>query len=445
MFIEFTVGNYRSFFAPMTLSLEATTLQSAEKTLDEQNVFQSGDLRLLRSAAIYGANASGKSNLIRAMAFMRKFVLQSAKESQAGEPTGIERFRLNTAARQEPALFQIIFIMEGRQYRYGFEIDEQRVRSEWLYHKTQRETRLFLREGQQFELSGPFVKEGKGIETRTRDNALFLSVVAQFNGPIAANILKWFRTGFNVISGLEDVGYLHFTLQRFETDETFRQRVLDFIRLADVGITDVTLETRLLAEMPMPDEIREFIQRLAKTEKSNENGPFIKQIVTQHPVFDAEHHLVGQEAFSMEEQESAGTQKIFNLSGPLWDTLEQGKVLIIDEIEARLHPLLTLELMRLFNSPQTNPNNAQLIFATHDTGLLGSSLLRRDQIWFTEKDSYGATNLYSLAELQVRNDAAFDKQYIAGHYGAIPCIGGLRSLFEGLAPAAEAETQRVAE
>ena len=195
----------------------------------------------------------------------------------------------------------------------------------------------------------------------------------------------------------------------------------------------------------MPDEIREFIQRLAKTEKSNENGPFIKQIVTQHPVFDAEHNLVGQEAFSMEEQESAGTRKIFNLSGPLWDTLEQGKVLIIDEIEARLHPLLTLELMRLFNSPQTNPNNAQLIFATHDTGLLGPSLLRRDQIWFTEKDRYGATNLYSLAELQVRNDAAVDKQYIAGRYGAIPFIGGLRFLFEELVHDAEAETQRVAE
>lgn len=132
----------------------------------------------------------------------------------------------------------------------------------------------------------------------------------------------------------------------------------------------------------------------------------------------------------MEKQESQGTQKIFNLSGPLLDTLEGGKLLVIDEIEARLHSFITRAVIQLFNSPQTNPRNAQLVFATHDTSLLSHRFFRRDQIWFTEKDQYGATDMYSLAELQVRNDASFDKDYIAGKYGAIPFIGGLHSLFE---------------
>ncbi len=433
MLIEFTVGNYRSFLTPMTLSLEATKLRANEKMLDEQNVFRSGDLSLLRSAAIYGANASGKSNLISAMAFMKNFVLHSAKDSQTGEPTGIERFRLSTMSLQEPALFQIIFALGDKCYRYGFEIDDKIVRAEWLYHTTKRETRLFMRQGDQFELSGPFVKEGRGLENRTRDNALFLSVVAQFNGAIAMMILRWFRTKLNIISGLEDVGYFNFTLQRFEKDAVFRQRVLDFIHLADVGITDVRVETKSLTDALLPDEVRELLQHLATAKGISETEPFIKSLKTSHPIFDSEHNLVGQETFDMEKQESEGTQKIFSLSGPLLDTLEQGKVLVIDELEARLHPLLTLEIIRLFNSAETNPHNAQLIFATHDTGLLSQSLLRRDQIWFTEKDKYGATDLYSLAELNVRNDAAFEKQYITGRYGAIPFIGGLRTLFEGIA------------
>lgn len=438
MLIEFSIGNYRSFYPLMTLSMEATKLRAHNKELDEHSVFQSGNLSLLRSAAIYGANASGKSNLIQAISFMRNFVLHSAKDSQAGEPTRVECFRLNTAARQEPASFQIIFYLNGKRYRYGFEMDDKRVQAEWLYHTVQRETRLFMRQGDQFELSGPFAREGRGLEERTRDNALFLSVVAQFNGALAIAILKWFRTKLNVISGLADEGYAGFTLKRFEEDTIFRQRVLEFVRLADVGIMEVIVETQSLANAAIPDEVRELIQQWAKIKGIVESETSVKRLKTTHPLFDSSRNSIGQEVFDMEEQESAGTQKIFSLSGPLLDTLEQGKVLVIDEMEARLHPLLTLEIIRLFNSSQTNPHNAQLIFATHDTGLLDPELLRRDQVWFTEKDKYGATDLYSLAELNERNDASFDKHYITGRYGAIPFIGGLRGLFEEIAYGAEA-------
>ncbi|MBU1661812.1 MAG: ATP-binding protein, partial [Chloroflexi bacterium] len=138
---------------------------------------------------------------------------------------------------------------------------------------------------------------------------------------------------------------------------------------------------------------------------------------------------IGQAPFELGE-ESEGTQKFFYLLGPLLDALENGNILMIDELEARLHPKLTRELVRMFNSPQTNPHNAQLIFATHDAGLLGEYLLRRDQIWFTEKNRYGATELYSLAEMKERNDASFEKNYLLGRYGAIPYISGLRAFLE---------------
>lgn len=436
MLIEFSVGNYRSFHAPVTLSMQAAKLSAGDKTVDENNVFRVDDLELLRSAAIYGANASGKSNLIRAMDFMRHQVLQSSKETQAGEPTGVERFRLSTATQDQPSYFQVIFYLDGRRYRYGFEMDEHHVRAEWLYHAAQRESRLFIREGNQYDISSVF-REGRGLEGRTRDNALFLSVVAQFNGQLATTVLSWFRKRFNIVSGLEDHAYSAYTMRRFNRDETFRERVLDFVREADLGISDVSIDTQPFTESQAPEELRYIVDQLARVlyeraprkQKSGEEL-LVRGIKTAHKVFDQEHGLAGWETFDMEEQESHGAQKIFNLAGPLVDTLENGKVLVIDEMEVRLHPSITQAIIELFNLPQTNPRHAQLIFASHDTGLLSNRLFRRDQIWFTEKDRYGATDLYSLAELQERNTALFDKNYIAGKYGAIPFIGGLRALFE---------------
>ncbi len=429
MLVEFSVGNYRSFHAPVTLSMQAAKLRASDKRLDEHNVFQADRLSLLRSAAIYGANASGKSNLIQAMAFMRRFVLQSSRESQAGEPTGVERFRLSTATRGEPSCFQIIFRLNDRRYRYGFEIDEEQVRAEWLYHTGQRETRLFIREGAQYDISSVF-KLGHGLTERTRNNALFLSVAAQFNVQLAMALLKWFRQGFNIISGLDDTAYAGFTLRRFDTDESFRQRVLAFVREADLGIADIHVERLSLAEAPIPEEVQYLLARVVREQGRSGEELLVSRPKTTHQVFNSEQGVAGWETFDMEKQESQGTQKIFSLSGPLLDTLEGGKLLVIDEMEARLHPFITRAVIQLFNSPHTNPRNAQLVFATHDTSLLSHRFFRRDQIWFTEKNQYGATDMYSLAELQVRNDASFDKDYIAGKYGAIPFIDGLHSLFE---------------
>ena len=434
MLVEFSVGNFRSFYEPVTLSMQAAKLRASDKRLDQENVFQVDGQRLLRSAAIYGANASGKSNLIRAMQFMRDFVLHSSKESQAEEPIDVERFRLSTATLDSPAYFQIVFYLGDRRYRYGFEVDEYRVCSEWLYHARQRETRLYVREGQQFDLSSVF-KEGWGLEKRTRENALLLSVVAQFNGELAMALLGWFRTRLRIVSGLSDALYGPLTMERFEADEAFRQQVLAFVREADLAISSIDVERRAYGKVPVSLEPHGWIDRLPASYPGKmalrETQPAIARVTTRHQVFDRGHNPTGWETFDLIAQESEGTQKIFYLCGPLMETLDQGRVLIIDEMEARLHPFITRAIIRLFHSPQTNPRDAQLIFATHDTSLLDRRRFRRDQIWFAEKDKYGATDLYSLAELQVRNDASFDKDYVAGKYGAVPFIGGLRALFEG--------------
>ena len=426
MLIEFSVGNFRSFYTPVTLSMLASKLRESD-ALDRDAVFHAGRWSLLRSAAVFGANASGKSNLIRALSFMKRFVLDSATRLQVGDSTRVSRFALFPQAKQEPAMFQIVFMVEGVQYRYGFELDEQRVRSEWLYRTVQREARMFVREDDEFDIAVSLRKEARGVERLTRENALFLSVLAQFNSATAGSILQWFRDKLGVISGISDENYLPYTLQRIEEDKQFQDRVRALIRLADVGITDVWIETIPFQDDAVPAKLRLLFEKLAELEDDSVPEA-LKRAKMTHPLF--ENGLpAGKIDFDIDE-ESAGTQKFLALLGPVIDTLERGGILAIDEFEASLHPLLTRELVRLFNSPIANAHQAQFIFATHDVELLSEQLLRRDQIWFTEKSRYGETELYSLAEMKERKDASYLKNYLLGRYGAVPYLGGLRSYLE---------------
>ncbi len=423
MLIAFNVGNYRSFKQIVTFSMMSTKLTSKNKELDQNNVFPiTSSLNLLKSAAIYGANAGGKSNLIKAMSFMRHFVLTSSKESLSTEPIPVESFRLSTETESKPSLFEMIFFLEGKRYRYGFEADTRRVHSEWLYHTRQKETNLFLREGNQFELSSVF-KEGKGLEARTRDNALFLSVVAQFNGIIAQSIQNWFKQ-VNFISGLSDKGYQGFTLNSM-ANNTLRDNIISFVKQLDVDISDIIVEKTVIESddhfpKELPQELKSFLLNQTK-------GSSAFNVKTLHRKYNNENSYIAFEEFDVQD-ESEGTQKLIFVSGPLLDTLQSGKVLIVDELDARLHPKMTASIIKLFNSNITNPKKAQLIFATHDVNLLDHNFFRRDQIWFTEKNKYGVTDLYSLAEYRVRNDASFEKDYIAGRYGAIPFIGSTYQL-----------------
>ena len=423
MLIEFTVGNYRSFKDPAMLSLIATKIISQDKQLDEENVIEvPGGLNLLTSAAVYGANASGKSNLVEAINFMRLFVLGSAEGTRATGGIRVEPFRLSTETVSRPSYFEIVFIAGDHQYRYGFEASRERVHREWLYHVPSiREARLFERDGEHITLSGVF-REGRGLEEKTRPNALFLSVVAQFNGDTARTIANWFLD-LDVISGLDDTWLRDTTLSLWDDPEGLAQ-VARFVRGLDLSIEDLELEQ----DQRLIEQYRAEFPELFAPDK-DWKMPSAYRVKTTHRRFDEAGNLQGTELFDLDKHESEGTRKLFALSGTLLASLGCGTALIADEFDARLHPLITRRLIELFNSREHNPRHAQLVITTQDTNLLDNRLFRRDQIWFTEKDRFGVTHLYSLAEFRgVRNDASFERDYVRGRYGAIPFLGDLGRL-----------------
>ena len=414
MLLQFTVGNFKSFKEKATLSLEATT----DDWLDESNVAVIGERRLVKSAAIYGANASGKSSFLQAMALFRDWVEKSSKDAQTGERIPVVPFRLHTETESAPTFFEIVFLQKGVRYRYGFEATPDQIVSEWLFSQQDsiRETRIFTREDRQIDVSDAF-KEGKGLEKRTRPNALFLSVVAQFNGETATDILSW-MVQFRNVSSLEDADYMRYTANRLREKE-YAPLIHELTKKADIGIErlqrldlHVTDAVRLLPG-GKPDEVRQGLL-------SGELSAFA--IKTFHMKYGPEQKVVAPVEFDLKADESAGTQRFVALTGPFLFTLRHGATLFVDELEARLHPLLTKALVSLFNSP-ANTENAQLIFVTHDEGLLDPKRIRRDQVWFVEKDGFGASSFYNLAEFKVRKEAKFAKEYLLGQFGAVPHLG----------------------
>ncbi|GHT21546.1 hypothetical protein FACS189430_01780 [Bacteroidia bacterium] len=411
MLVEFTVGNYLSFKDKKTLSLEAASITEYMAS----NVIRTKHCDLLKSTVIYGANSSGKSNLIKAISTMQHIVLHSV-EGASTKKIDVVPFLLSTKTEQAPSFFEMIFLIDKTLYRYGFEAYNTNIASEWLF-ETQGKTEkpLFIRENNAIEVMQGFA-EGENMEEKTRDNVLFLSVVDQFNGKTAKKIFQWFNQ-LVPISGLSHEMYKEMTFSVL-TDDNTQDAVSTFFDILDLGF----------------DEISWNIEPTKMTLSGKEYPYIEKEIKTKHHKYDEKNEMIDFVEFDMQNQESSGTNKIFNISGSVINVLNKGGVLVIDELDASLHPLLTLALTKLFNSTAHNPQNAQLIFATHDTNLLHYGNYRRDQIYFVEKNSYGASDLYSLVEYKeddnkkVRKDRSFEKDYIQGRYGAIPFIGDFSKL-----------------
>ncbi len=423
MLLEFSVGNYLSFKTKTTLSLAATSIKEHVDT----NIFSTERLDLLKGAVIYGANASGKSNFIKAMSTMRRLVLQSFEQSSTYE-LDIVPFLLNTDTEQSASFFETVFIIDNIRYRYGFEVDDKQVHAEWLFEAPKNADKpLFIREEDGIEVMKGF-PEGKDLEERTRENALFLAVADQFNGKIAKKIMQWFNN-FITISGLSHEGYKGVTFGMLENKQT-STALLDFYKKLDLGFDDISISKKPFDGKELPKDMPESLVKQLVTDLE---GAFKIDIKTIHKKYDAKGKAIGQVEFDMRSQESSGTNKLFNISGPVFDVLNDGGVLVVDELDASLHPLLTLAVTKLFNSKDFNRNNAQLIFATHDTNLLYYGNYRRDQIYFIEKDQYGVSDMYSLVEYKeqgktIRKDRSFEKDYIEGRYGAIPFIGNLSNV-----------------
>lgn len=426
MIAEFRISNFLSF-DKMT---EFSMLASSDKTRLSDNTFSLDKYTFLKSAAIYGANGSGKSNFISAFSYMRSLVL------------GIENlddrsFKLNDSLNGKPSYFEIIFYdKDNKRFRYGFEANKDRVLSEWLFRTpTSRESMLFTREGDDVNYSRTFI-EAKAIKSKSKKKSLlFLSEIAKSDGKISKSVVDWFEK-VNVMSGIDTNN--NDTLKLLaKKDKKCKAQVLDILHSFDVQIEDFIIKERTHkpTEFPADAKVPESLKKLMKVLDDIYEEEKIKptpQVVTIRRTYDDSGKPAGVEQFDLLDNESDGIKKLFSIAGYLVEALESGRTLVIDELEAKLHPLITKEIVNIFNSKERNSNNAQLIFTTHDTNLLTGGHLRRDQIWFTEKDQFGGSHLYSLAEYKEkpRKDAPFEKDYINGRYGAIPFIGDFSELIK---------------
>lgn len=414
MLIDFTVENYKSIKDSMTFTMEATAIKDHSK-----NIFEDGKKNLLKSAVIYGPNASGKSNLLNAMNFMRDFITYSATEYKQNDTIDVEPFELNSHTENQPSLFEITFVSNKIRYRYGFRLDNNIVHDEWLFQTKVRETKLFIRTKQEFDLSTSF-SEGRLIvkEDKTRENALFLSVVAQFNGNISNEISNWFNQ-FNITSNVNNNKFEHYTLNMLK-EQTHKSKILKLLLSVDMGIKDVEMQTTDVEYEKVPF----VIQKMIKDDKAEKSKITQSEIITKHMQYDEQNEYIGDIEFKLK-NESTGTKKFLLLAGPIVETLDNGEILVIDELDNSFHTQMTEFIIELFNSKETNPKKAQLIFATHDTNLLTHKLFRRDQIWFVEKNIYGESEIFSLIDFGARKDTSLEKNYLEGKFGGVPHIYNL--------------------
>ena len=396
MLINFTFKNFRSFRDEMTLSMEAASIQELSGA-----VVKSCDEELLPVAVMYGANSSGKSNVLKALKAMRDVLLNSVKLNPK-DKLDAEPFCFDLTSAEEPTSFEIQFTLNGSKFRYGFDYTANEILAEWLYEKRvgEREFELFLRCGNEFKISKTRFAEGNGKQDATPSNRLFVSLVAQLNGKLSQSILDWFSS-VEYISGMDGKEYADRTLRKIMYREQGDDEIMLLLHQTKLGFNGIEVCASLDDKYTMDSK-------------------------TVHNIFDNNGKIVGQRSFPTDKMESEGTKKMIEIAGPLVDAILSGKILVVDELDAKLHPFLTRKIIGLFMDSEINRNGAQLIFATHDTNLLNLQYLRRDQIWFTEKDKTDSTELYSLVEFRddagnkVRNDRNIEKDYINGRYGAIP-------------------------
>jgi AAA15 family ATPase/GTPase len=431
MLIEFKVANYRSIGEEQTLSLVPAPKQKDHL----QNIISKGRYQALNAISLYGPNGGGKSNILRAMSLLDRLVHVSARTSSTTRLPH-DPFLLREGWEEKPTRFEITFIIEENRYRYGLEFTATQIASEWLFRKSVgREVSLFMREGEIIDVSSGFNGSKRIIDAAieaTRTNALFLSTCDNFNVEEAKSIMHWF-SHFSMIDGLNTEFEEIQTVELWQ-DKVYREKIKDYLASLNLNIVDVDVSTKDFDESELPDDLPKNIKsQLTK----NLAGKQSYTVFAKHRLYDANALPTGKtHSWQWEERESSGAKKAFQLSGPILWALANGGVLIIDEIEAKLHPIMTLNTIDVFLDKKSNPNNAQLIFATHDTNLLSYSSLRRDQICFAEKNQWESTEIYSLSDFvyfgekngefkseKERPDTDKEKRYFEGRYGAIPVLG----------------------
>lgn len=423
MLIEFKVSNFRSIREEQTFSLVAS---NADKELSacviERGLPGLSGVKFLKGAAIYGANASGKSNLIEAIRFVTQFVRHSAIKLQPGDPTGAEPFKLDRVSAAQPSAFEITFVVDGVRFVFGFSATGGRVTEEYLiaypkgapqqwYHRT------YNAESNAYDWAKPSTafKHDRSLQEKTRENSLFLSVGPQFNHVQLTPVFNWFKHSLRFLHlSAGDIVHPTFTADRLK-EPVNRDRVLNLLKSADIGVIDVQVEEH---ELPAKFKLKPDLPPEVLTQI--ETGQLKFSVTGLEIRFLHAADGIEPVALDFEKEESAGTRRFFSLIGPWIDILENGYTVFVDEVETSLHPILVKELLKLLFCSANNPKGAQVVFTTHNPVLLDGTLMRRDQVWFAEKTPAGATHLYPLTDYQPRKNEALAKGYLAGRYGAIP-------------------------
>ncbi|MDQ7060916.1 MAG: ATP-binding protein [Sulfurimonas sp.] len=416
MLIEFKVKNYRSIKDQQVLSM----VKSSTKELEATNTFITPEkkkkISILRSATIYGANASGKSNLLKAFSAMQNIVLNSDSKIKRGIKLPIVPFLLDNESNSEPTEFEIIFIADNIRYQYGFSLNQERILDEWLYAFPEGSAQTWFErtiEEETQEIKWRFGSKLTGNKKiwseSTRDNALYLSTAVYLNSEQLQPIYDWFQ---NTIHVLESTARLdpNFTYDLYR-NEIYKTKINNFLNIADLDIEELLISEEQFDESTIPDDIPEELKISILNDMKDKKVLDVKSL----------HKTVqGEDVYFDIKDESDGTKKFLAFIGPWIDTLENGYVLVIDELHDNFHPLMVRFLIELFHSDETNPKNAQLIFTSHETSVMTQEIFRRDQIWFCEKKSK-ATELYSLAEFKTRKGVTdIEKGYFSGRYGALP-------------------------
>ena len=414
MLIEFRVKNFRSLRDEQVLSLVA----SKDKTLKVTHTQKTGISAaptLVRSALVYGANASGKSNLIKALQYMRAVVTESATALQPGQPFAVQPFRLDADSPGQPSEFEVTFLRDNVRYQYGFAMTAQRIVSEHLLvYKAFKPQRWFTR---RFDTDtnkdvydfGPSLKGPKNLwEGATRPNSLFLSMAVQLNSEALQPVFDWFMNRLVIINEQAQPNP-QLSIQMLK-ETVGRKDICNFLSAADISIADIDVETR-----KVPGQAVSLNLVTGKTEMRPEDGEMESHTLAFHHVTEQ-----GEAKFDLMD-ESNGTRKLLFLAGPVLTILNRGLTLVIDELDTSLHTLLVRELVRLFHHTEINTSGAQLIFTTHDTSLLDApDLFRRDQVWLVDKDSDQKSTLVSLSEFSPRKNEALKRSYLMGRYGGVP-------------------------
>jgi len=388
MLIEFKIRNFLSFKDETRFLM--TAVKSFKEHLEENVIETERGFDLLKSAAIYGINGGGKSNFMYAIQVMTNVIFNSYSNSlvkEENKPEQQYQFKLNSETENANTMFELSFLIDSNIYRYGFEINGYEIKKEWLYRKIEREVPLFIRDAENsiFDINEESFEEGKIYKENVNSNVLFISHLAQNNQKISRLIFSWL-SNVNVISGVHEHNYDKYTAKLLGRDENFKKWATSVLRHLEIS----------------------------NIEAGEKNG----KIITHHNRFDENDLLIDTAPFTAR-MESEGTKKLIHILGPIYDSLRNGKVLFIDEFDSKLHPNLSIKLISFFN--ELNIRNAQIIISGHDTNLLDKDLFRRDQIWFVDKDQFGASELYSLSEFNaktVRNTSAFDKKYLNNDFGA---------------------------